>query len=322
MSLYHLTTTPRYDRAEAKTYHLTPQNTGDIISQFDSFILHASIELAQATVKDYRYKLKAFIGYCLDNYIRNIEKITTDHIRGFIAWWQQTHSLRTVHDYYKVTRRFFSWLVEEGRLDHNPMVKVRAPRVPQNIIKVFTAEHIRDILLLCEDGTRTGVRNRAMIITLLDTGIRLSELVRIQVNDIDIQRGIITIMGKGARQRVVGISRSAIRAIINYYEQRPGECPQLWLTEEGNPITSDGVSQIFKALKRRAGFSDVRLSAHTFRHTSGTMALLNGASEREVQLLLGHSTNRMTQHYTATINSQNVVARHKDFSPVDRLGIK
>jgi integrase/recombinase XerC/integrase/recombinase XerD len=242
MTLNHFTTQAAYDAPRGDLNRFTT-SSDDITHSFTSFILNAQIELSSSTFKDYRFKLNAFIRYCLEAGITRVKDITTDHIRGFIFHLQQFNSPKSVNGYYKVVSRFFSWLVDEDRLIDNPMVKVKPPRVPQKLVKVFTPEQIQKILLLCEDGTRTGIRNKAMILTLLDNGIRLSELARIQVEDIDIQRGVITVMGKGA-------------------------------------------------------------------------------SEREVQLLLGHSTPRMTQHYTATITSQNVVDRHKDFSPVTKLNLK
>ena len=115
-----------------------------------------------------------------------------------------------------------------------------------------------------------------------------------------------------------GRTYPTINAIKEYYKTSRGDHPQLWLTEEGNPLTYEGISSIFKNLKKRAGFTDVRLSPHTIRHTSATMSLINGGEERDVQMLLGHKTNRMIQKYTANYTSQNAVIRHRDFSPVDR----
>ncbi len=103
------------------------------------------------------------------------------------------NSPKSVSDYYRVIRRFFSWLVQEGRLKDNPMQRMRCPRVPKKVVKVFTPEHIRKILLLCEDSTKTGIRNKAMVLVLLDTGIRKGELAGIKVGDIDVRRGIITV---------------------------------------------------------------------------------------------------------------------------------
>jgi site-specific recombinase XerD len=322
MSLYPLTDKVSHD-APRTSLDLLTTATDNLTAQYNSFLLSVQIELSPATLQDYRYKLRYFIDFCRCSGISSIKDINKDLARAFIACNQNNLKPASVSGYFKVAKRFLNWLVEEERLGVNPIEKMKAPRVPEIIIKPFNAEHIRKIMLLCEDGRRISIRNRAMVLVLLDTGVRLSELANILVSDIDIQLGIITVMGKGAKQRVVGISRATVKAVIKYYECRPGNHPQLWLTEEGKPLTTGGVGQIFrKTFKQRAGFPDVRLSAHTFRHTSGTMELLNGASEREVQLLLGHSTPRMTRHYTATITSMNVVGRHKDFSPVSKLRLK
>ena len=309
-----MTDIPHHDATEPETHHLT-----DIERYSDSYLLAVYLDLASTTLNDYRFKLTTFIRYCLSAGIKRVEQVSPTHIRSFLAERLQINSPVSVHGYYRVIHRFFNWLVEEDELKDSPCLRVKPPKAPLKVIKIFTPEHIKKMLLLCEDGTRTGVRNKAIIFTLLDTGLRLSELANIRLQDIDIKRGIITVMGKGARQRVVGVSKPTLIAILRYYRDRPGQHEQLWLSEEGHPLTAGGIACVFKAMKKRAGFPDVRLSAHTFRHTSGTMALLNGASEREVQLLLGHSTPRMTQHYTATINSEYAVKRHKEFSPVTRL---
>jgi len=213
-----LTTPLRYDAPRSGLHRLTT-DIDSLTGQYNSFILNARIELSPATVNDYSFKLRAFVNYCLEADITRVTDVTTDHIRGFIASMQMSHGPKSVNGYYKVVRRFFSWLFEEDRLSVNPMARIKSPRVPVKVIKIFNEEHLRKILLLCEDGTHTGVRNKAMVLTLLDTGIRLSELTRIQVNDIDVQRGIIIVMGKGARERVVGISKSTLKAIIAYYQQ-------------------------------------------------------------------------------------------------------
>lgn len=324
MVLYPLTTASHYDAPEPDLYHLTTTD-GSIISQSRSFILNAEIGLAPTTAKDYSYKLRRFTNFCLDAGIDQVADVTTNTARAFIASMQRAgQSPNSISDFYKVARRFFSWMVEEERLDRNPLARVKPRKPPEVIIKPFSPEHIRKILLLCDNcgSIFASRRNRAMVLILLDTGLRISELAAMRTHQIDVRAGTITVMGKGSRERVVGVSKTTLRAIIRYYELCPTNHPQLWLTEKGEPMALNSVSQVFKMLKRRAGFIDVRLSAHTFRHTSGTDMLLNGASEREVQLLLGHTTSRMTRHYTATITSQQIVSRHKDFSPVERMGLK
>ena len=315
MLLDHLTDTIHQAYPLSNTYHLT-----DIGKQLQLFLWSCRANnLSPRTITDYQFKAGRFIRFCEATGCTNINEISTNHIRSFLLQLQERNSAKSVADYYRVIKRFFNWMVEEEILEYSPMAKIKSPRVPETLIKPFTEQHIKSILLLCDEHTRTGIRNKAIILMLLDTGLRLSELANIQLSDMDLDNETLTVMGKGNRQRVVRIGRGAQKALLTYLLSRKDNQPGLWVSEEGKPLTWKGIAVMFKVLKRRAGFQDVRLSAHTFRHTSGTWALLNGASERDVQLLLGHRTQRMTQHYTATITSQQVVMKHRQFSPVDHL---
>lgn len=153
----------------------------------------------------------------------------------------------------------------------------------------------------------------------LDTGLRLSELASIQLRDINFDQETIKVMGKGAKERVVRIGKMTQKALLQYLLLRHDNHSCLWVTEERKPLTVAGVQVAIKKLCYRAEITDAKRGPHTFRHTFGTRAMLNGASEREVQLLLGHSTDRMTKHYTATITSEYAVSGHRKWSPVDNL---
>lgn len=318
MLLNRLTNNISQSRPIAETYHLT-SNT-ELENQFELFLWSCRANnLSPRTIQDYRVKAGRFVQFALYNGCYTPGDVTPNHVRLFLLQLSQRNSAKSVSDYYRVVKRFFNWLIEEDTLEYSPMARIKAPRVPEILVKPFTPSHIKAILLLCDNHTRTGIRNKAIILVLLDTGVRLTELANIQLSDLDLDNETITIMGKGNRQRIVRIGRIAQRALLKYLLSRKDTNPCLWVTEEGKPLTKDGIAVMFKVLKRRAGFKDVRLSAHTFRHTSGTWALLNGASERDVQLLLGHRSQRMTQHYTATITSQQVLNKHRGFSPVDNL---
>ena len=178
------------------------------------------------------------------------------------------------------------------------------------------------MLSLCDESRFLGIRNRAIILTFVDTGLRLSEMAGIQLKDIDFDRELIKVMGKGAKERVVGIGKGTQKSVLKYLLIRRDSYPCLWVTEEGKPMQARGIQIMIRRLGKRAGLQNVRCSPHTFRHTFGTWSLLNGASEREVQSLLGHSSQRMTQQYTATINSEQAVVAHKRFSPIDRMSLK
>jgi integrase/recombinase XerC/integrase/recombinase XerD len=175
------------------------------------------------------------------------------------------------------------------------------------------------MLLLYDENTFIGARNRAIILTLLDTGLRLSELANIQLNDIDFDREIIKVMGKGAKERVVGLGVKTQKALLHYLLMRKDNYPCLWLTEERKPFRAEGIQIMIRRLGKRAGITSVRVSPHTFRHTFGTQLLQNGLGEFAVQSLLGHSTLTMTRRYVATLNSEQAVQGYRKFSPVDNL---
>ncbi|MBA7698769.1 Tyrosine recombinase XerD [subsurface metagenome] len=205
------------------------------------------------------------------------------------------------------------------------MATFRAPKVPKKVIVPFTTEHIRRLLLLCNDRKFLGARNRAIILMFLDTGLRLSELANIQIKDVDFDRETIKVMGKGAKERVVRIGKTAQKALLHYLLMRQDSFPYLWVSEEHKPLDRRGVQTMIQRLGKRAGVEGVRCSPHTFRHTFATRALLNGAGEFEVQSLLGHEGLAMTRRYTASLRSEAAVVGHrgtkerKGFGPVDNM---
>ena len=287
------------------------------------FLLSCKVEeLSPFTIRSYEQKLRVFIRSCSSIGAAAPNQITPSHIRAFLLKLQETCQRVSVHNNYRAVKRFFTWMVEEGILERSPMALIRFRKPPDKLIQPFKLDHIRDLLLLCDDSKFLGARNKAIILTFLDTGLRLSELANIDIKDLDFDHEIIKVMGKGAKERVVRIGKKTQKAILRYLLRRNDELTCLWVSEERRPLTHWGIELMIRKLGIRAGFTGVRCSPHTFRHTFGTRAMLNGATEREVQLLLGHSSDRMTKRYTATITSENVVARHSQFSPVDKMSLK
>jgi integrase/recombinase XerC/integrase/recombinase XerD len=141
----------------------------------------------------------------------------------------------------------------------------------------------------------------------------------IQLPDIDFKHEVLKVMGKGAKERLVRMSPMTQRALLSYLKVRKDTLTCLWVNERGNRLTKDGISINIRRLGRRAGLSEVRCSPHTFRHTFATMSLRNGAGELEVQSLLGHSTLKMTQVYTASLKSEYAIEGHRRWAPVGCL---
>jgi site-specific recombinase XerD len=155
----------------------------------------------------------------------------------------------------------------------------------------------------------------------VDTDLRLAELTNIQLVDIDFDRGIIKVMGKGARERIVHMSQNTEKAIFKYLMKRTDKLPGLWVTQERTPLRYWGVVQMVKKLGQKANLKGVRCSPHTFRHTAATLSLENGALEFEVQAMLGHSTLTMTRRYVSSLNSEKAAEAHKRYSPVAKLNL-
>lgn len=307
-------------QATPELYRLTASK--NLANSFELFILNCKVEdLSPATIHDYRVKTGRFLQFCAKQEVKSPGDITVHHIRLFLLSRKETNCSLSVLGYYKCVQRFLNWLVEEGALETNPMAHIKPPRVPMKIITPLTQEQINKLLLLCEDDRLLGRRNRAIILTFLDTGLRRKELASIQLADVNFDREIIKVMGKGARERVVRIGKHTQRALMGYILMRKDNCSCLWINEVGAPLTADGIRQMLEVLGKRARLQGVRCSPHTFRHTFATMALLNGAGEFNVQSLLGHSDLRMTRRYTASLTSERAVEAHKKFSPVDRMGV-
>lgn len=291
----------------------------DLEGQLQSFLLSCrSAGLAYRTIEDYSEKIGFFVSFCLRIGVSRAEEVNETHVELFLVDRQQRCKPTSVKDYYGCINRLFNWMVEKHRLVKNPMDDMRPPRVPRVLIQPFKPEQISCLLELC-DNSFLGLRNRAIILTLLDSGLRLSELAGVQLGDVDMDRGIIKVMGKGAKERMVGIAQETQKAILTYFARRDCNLPCLWVTEERKPLTGRGIATMIERLGERAELANVRCSPHTFRHTFGTMALKLGADIREVQSLLGHSTLTMTLKYVATVNSEQAVSKHRQFSPVENL---
>jgi len=196
---------------------------------------------------------------------------------------------------------------------------MRPPRVAKEVIQPFTQDDIRRMLVVLGEDNFRGYRNRAIILTFLDTGLRLSELASIMLNDVGFDNGIIKVMGKGRKERFVRVGKETQKAILRYLLLRKDQQPHLGIGENGEPIKARGIESLIKRLGRRAGITDARCSAHTFRHTFAVSCLRNGMGEFSLQSLLGHTTLQMTRRYVQTFGVSDALSAHEKASPVDNM---
>ena len=220
---------------------------------------------------------------------------------------------------------FFSWCEKEGLLDGrlNPTRRVPRVKVPKKIIRTFTAEQMAAMLDACDQTTTLGYRDYAMLLTLMDTGVRVSELCGLNLDDV--HEGYLTVFGKGAKEREVGIGPTASRALWKYLHiHRPKlvnseQERHVFLGYRGIPMLRNGVNQALERIGRRAGLQGVRMSPHTFRHTFARGWLENGGEIFKLSRVLGHSEMRTTQIYLRDFQSREARADHAQFSPVEQL---
>jgi site-specific recombinase XerD len=237
-------------------------------------------------------------------------------------------SYNTTWHYYVSLRVFFGWAVKEGFLDKSPVDGVKLKRPSPPVVEPYTPAQIQSLLKVCDwdyehNARFLASRNRAIVLTLLDTGLRLGELVGIRMQDIDRDRGLITVVGKGRKERVVRVGQVCQKALWRYLIQR-GEAssPSLWLTEERRRLTGKAVQDMMRRLRKRAGLGEVQGLVHKFRHTFALQFLRADRNTFNLQHLLGHSTLEMTKRYVQTLGMQDALDAHVKASPVDGLGLK
>ncbi len=174
------------------------------------------------------------------------------------------------------------------------------------------------MLAAYDETTLLGARNRAIILFLLDTGLRASELTNLNVADVDFEGGRARILhGKGKKQRVIAFSPAVTDAVLHYLETRDDWFGALFQTRQGRRMRPQGLIVLFQRLSATTGIPHIH--AHRFRHSFATMAIRSAAREIDVQHLLGHSTSAMVRRYTRTYDAEQAAVAHAAFSPVTSL---
>jgi integrase/recombinase XerD len=234
-------------------------------------------------------------------YVHHLEGLRDDDGRRLLAPSSIARALVAV-------RSFHRFCAIEGLLSGDPSEEVGAPRVPQGIPKALDEREVEALLGAPQGDDPRARRDRAMLETLYATGIRISELVGLDLDDLDFEGATVRVLGKGSRERVVPIGRTARAAVRAYLAdarpelrgtrtRRDGDAAAVYLNARGGRITRQGCWKIVRAAGARVGLAD-RLSPHVLRHSCATHMLDHGADIRIVQELLGHASVSTTQVYT------------------------
>jgi site-specific recombinase XerD len=295
----------------------------DIDEAIETYLLAIEIEgRSPRTIASYANSLQDFrrVGRRL-GHPAAVGEYTVAHVYEFLGALRE-RGAAPGYQYrrHREVKTCFSWLKRMDLIEENVFARVPLVRRPMVIRPPFSPEHITALLETLDRSRLTGCRNYGLLLLLLDTGVRASELIGINLEDVDwTERRVLIRQGKGAKERVVGIGERTSEALRTYVDAFRSQAPgRLFLTSKGEAMRGAGTLEVLlRRIGERAGVPKVY--PHRFRHTFATWAIESGAREIDVQLLLGHSDLTMTQHYARTYTSEQAVRAHGELSPVRRL---
>lgn len=275
----------------------------------NAFLRHLRVErnASELTLKSYAEDFESFYDYLRDRTGRIPEaaEVTTAILRGYVAYLHECQYARTtIARRLACLRTFFRYTTREGITDSNPAKALRTPRVGRKLPHFLTAEQAARLLEAPAANDPMGLRDRAILETIYSAGLRVAELVALNVADWDREANILRVMGKGRKERIAAVGRHAARALVRWLEVRvpspnagPDDQDALFLNRFGERLTTRSVGRMLHKHLKATGLSRIT-TPHTLRHSFATHLLDGGADLRAVQELLGHKSLTTTQIYT------------------------
>ncbi len=279
----------------------------------ENFIDHLWMEngLSENTLSAYRNDLAGFALW-LEQNNNTLKNVDTSIIQEFLAFnYQAQQKRRSVARLLSTLRRFYLYLFRENQVSEDPTHLLESPKGDRTLPLSLNEQQIEDLLSAPDVSDDLGLRDRAMLEVLYATGLRVSELISLQTTQISMQQGVIRVIGKGNKERLVPVGEVALDWLMKYYQQsRPqllnvtskqkglSPCSEVFVTRRGRAMTRQAFWYMIKRYALLAGIAADQLSPHTLRHAFATHLLNHGADLRVVQMLLGHSDISTTQIYT------------------------
>ncbi len=285
----------------------------------DRYLEHLTVErgLSEHTVAAYAADLAALIQF-LDKVGVSLEACGQRDLFLFLTHLRARRlAAATLARHLSTVRGFFGWCVQQRLLDEDPSALLENPKLPAQLPEFLTREEMFRLLACPDPGTDLGFRDRVLLELLYAAGLRISELIELQLADYDPQTGILRVFGKRAKERLVPIHFEAQKLLSDYITLRRsafGPLTQhIFLNRSGKGLTRQGVWKLVKKYAEEAGIRR-SISPHTFRHSFATHLLEGGADLRTVQLLLGHAAINATEIYTH-IQSGRLLRIHEQYHP-------
>lgn len=279
---------------------------------FEQFLdyLESEKQYSKYTIQAYHEDILEFLTFLNKEQIGTLEEISYSVIRNYLVYlYDKKYSKKTISRYISTLRSCFKYFTAEGIIKENPTVLISNPKLDKKLPHYLNQEEMEQLLDVEKEVTPLSIRNETIMEFLYSTGVRVSELVSIQLNDIQLAQKKLVVLGKGNKERVV-LFGTRLQELLELYlkEARPfllkdKTWNDLFLNQNGNPLTTAGVRDILKREVRKSGLHQ-NITPHTLRHTFATHLLNGGADLKSVQELLGHENLSTTQIYTHVSNDR------------------
>lgn len=289
----------------------TPTEASQTPRELTPFLDYLRVEkgLAANSVTSYRRDMAGYLEY-LRHHEKSWQQATRDDLRGFFrALYGRGLSARSVARHLVSLRNFYRFELDRGTIDSDPSRDFDTPEIGHSLPKYLAAEEVEALLAQPDLSTPAGIRDKAMLELLYATGLRVSELVGVRWSDFDPNLGLVRCLGKGGKERLIPVGKSALRAVEGYVRSgrraflKDKAAPFLFLNQHGGKLSRVGFWKILAGYGRKAGIR-TPITPHLIRHSFATHLLERGADLRSIQLMLGHSDISTTQVYTHVLKER------------------
>ncbi len=281
----------------------------------EAYLLHLQNKnFSPYTLKAYRENLSEFLLFAKNRKQDDLRCFTPANIRAFLAAAQTERKIsrNTVLRKIAALRSFAAYLLEQGKLARNPFKLLPAPKREKILPKFLTVQETDRLLETAAHSKHFAPRDKALFELMYSSGLRRSEVTGLTVKDVDFFNGVVKVLGKGNKERLVPVTDAALAALKTYLASRPSPGPHdaLFLNAHGKPLTGDGLAYIFKNTAISAHLAR-KVTPHSLRHSFATHLLNNGCDLRSLQEMLGHQSLAATQVYThVSLEKLKSVYRH------------
>lgn len=285
-----------------------------MINEIEDYINYLKIErqLSINTIDSYKRDLEDFYKFTNKSY----KFITKDDVINYLAYLNNKINPRSINRHIVSIKNYFKFLEKNNNIKNNPCDEITGLKTPKKLPKVLSEEDVNNLLDM-ELNDAFSYRNKAMLELMYSSGLRVSELLNLEVNNIDFNMNLVRVFGKGSKERIVPIDDIATKYLSEYISiyrntlLKNKESDILFLNSRGDKLTRQGFFKILKTIAREKGIKK-ELSPHTLRHSFATHLLNHGADLRSIQTMLGHENIETTQIYTHV--SDNYIKENYDES--------